>query len=295
MSTYEFGLDVLNDVLFRAGEPTDRTSEYESAAKDYISRVLWDVYTYYPWSWAKKYPPGVLQTVAKVTGAAAVTSGSTSVTLSATVAASLTNRKFVMDDQVVPYRVASHAAGSASLTLDAAYAEDTNGAGAYTVFQDEYQLLTGANGAIHPFSFWFRNRPQWMLSFVSEEELKETPWRFSSTNVLYAIALITETRVRIKPWTDVIATIEYDYAERQSVLNFTGAGSGDTPAVPREDRHVLSDWALFYLLTDKKDPDAGTHLVMAKNKLESMQAKYFPSSRGRLWLRPRQAVAHGVR
>lgn len=295
MATYEFGLDCLNDALFRASEPTDRTSDYDNAAKDYIQRVYWDCYSYAPWPWAKKYPPGVVDLAAEVTGTADFTKDSTTVTLSAAISTSMTNRKIKADNEGVPYRVAAHTAGATTLTIDATYKEATASAVAFTIFQDEYQLVTGANGAIRPFGFWYRNRPSQVFALISEEEQRASDgWLYTSANYIGSIAMITENRFRIRPWPVDAKTLEYDYAERQSVLDFTGAGAGDTPAVPRDDRQVLSDWALFYLQTDKKDPDAGTHLIMAKNKLEQMQAKYLPQIGRRLWIRPRQTVGGRV-
>ena len=44
MSNLQFSADILDDMLFRAGEPTDGTSEYESKALESLNRAyqaLW--------------------------------------------------------------------------------------------------------------------------------------------------------------------------------------------------------------------------------------------------------------
>ena len=282
MADFQFGADILQDVLFRSDEPATG-SDYEAAAKRYINRVYWDVISWAAWAWAIKYPPGVFQTVAKVTGTATVTEGSTSVTLGATVATSMINRKFQIDNEGVPYRISAHTAGTAAVTLDAAYTESTGSALAFTIFQDEYQLSTLT---IRPFSFWFRNRPQGRVTPVNDEEMRAKTWYISSVNQVFEIAMIDDQRVRIRPWTEDAITIEYDYVERQSALTFDST-STDTPIVPEDDRHVLADWACHYLQTDKNMIEkASTNLIMTKNKLDKMFDKSFPSRRVRLHMRP---------
>ena len=96
MANYFYGQDILTDVLFRGGERQDLTgsvSDYLAATKRYIMRAYYDILGDYPWPTALADPPGVISTIAKVTGTATCTEGSASVTLSATVADSLTGRK----------------------------------------------------------------------------------------------------------------------------------------------------------------------------------------------------------
>ena len=251
-NTYEFGLDILNDVLVRAGEPTSG-SEFSDQVKRYIWRGYIELLKAGPRLAAKKDPPGVISTVAKVTGTASVTEGSASVTLDATVAASMSGRKFVFDDENVPYRITAHTAGTAAVTLDATFKEDTKASAVYTIFQDEYDLATDC---LIPWRFWFRGSLSRKLTFVTEDEMTSLhPTRIISTanGPVIKIGLISEKRVRIVPWTEDAETIEYSYTIEPTELDYTGAGAGDTPIVEHADRYIVADYAFMMLLFDKND------------------------------------------
>ncbi len=292
---WDTGQDILEYVLDIAGEKTDDTSEYLEQAKRYIQRAYWDVYSWAKWPWATKYPPGVFQTVANVTGTATVTKGSASVTLGATIATSMADRKLLIDNEGIPYRILSHTAGTDAVTLDVPYTENTGSALGFTIYQDEYQLVTGANGAIRPYNFWFRNRPTDKIDFISKQEIENLPWRNQSTTFIAKIAMITDDRVRIRPWTEEAKTIEYEYAERQSPLTFDGVVGTDTPAVPVDDRHVIGDIAASFLLRQKNlYDDSDYNLNLGLGKLDKMVDKMISKTRNRLWISPRNAIGRGT-
>lgn len=292
MANYDTGSDILSDILTRASEPTNGTSDYEAAAKRYIQQAYWDIYSWARWGWNLKYPPGVFQTVDKATGTATVTKGSATVTLGASIATSMAGRKFQIDNEGVAYRVSTHTAGTATLTLDVVYTEASGSAQAFTIYQDEYQLATGANGVIKPYRFWYRNRPDTEIRILTAQD-QGRQLRYGSVYV-YDIALITNDRVRVRPWPEEAKTIEYDYSERQSALTFDSTAN-DTPAIPVDDRVVIAYLALAWLETDKNRPDkAAGAFSLAKGKIDLMLAKYLPQQIPQMRLRQAHALGAGT-
>jgi hypothetical protein len=287
---YFYGQNILQDALFRAGESvalSGSTSPYLDAAKRYLWRAYTDFLKVYPWTYAIKYPPGVLDTVAEVTGTATCTKGSTTVTLGATVAASLAGRKFYIDTEKVPYRIASHTGGTDAVTLDATYKEDSVSGGAYTVFQDELALGTDV---LRIWDAWHRNNPAKHFSIRDRHNMNRLwPNRLVSTTVGPNImAVIADKRVRIRPWTEEAETIEYDYTPVPAELDYAGSTT-DTPIIPEEDRHILADMTLYYLFVDKSEPRANqilkdiqvnlTNLISIR---EPVKFRMSPSRKGSL-------------
>jgi hypothetical protein len=287
---WDSGKLILADVLTRADEQVG--SDYDAIAKALIQDAYWKAITWAPWPWAKKYPPGVFQTVAmQDTLSGSVTKGSTAVVLSAVQANSVLNFKLYVNNEAVPYRIAAHTAGSANITLDAPYTEDTNGNCPITIFQDEYDITpAGSNGVIQPFKFWFRNRPGNELNFISKEEQDQRPWFTYSTNRIITIAMINDKIARVRPWTLDAKTIEFDYAERQPDLTFDDT-AGDIPIIPREDRIVIAHIAAAHLCEHKEMFNKfQTNSEKAEKHFWEMYKKYIPKLRHRMFIKARRSI-----
>ena len=294
MSYTTTGQDILTHVLFRGGEDVAASSDYTATTKTHIMRAYADVVRFAPFPWALKHPPGVLSLVATVTGTVSSISGVTW-TLAATIATSQVGKQIVLDGENIPYRILTHTAGTASLTVDATYTEDTT-TGAYTIFQDEYAL---ASDCMRPWWAWFRNRPMDLMEFITPDEAaSEYPRRtLYSTKYPYTLSLLRYDAnnvplVRLIPWVSEAATIEYEYGKRPPVLTFDGVAGTDTPFIPLEDRIVLADRALFYLLVDKNDDRADGHFLASQAKLEEMKLNYLGMPKARF--RPRVGARLGV-
>src|SRR3989304_5879373 len=92
MSNYTHSQDLVTDILFRNGEPTDGTSDFDSVALQYLNRgyqIVWtggaelDPSLNEKWLWLRKNPPGVLTLEPRiVNGTVRVTKGSTAITFS---------------------------------------------------------------------------------------------------------------------------------------------------------------------------------------------------------------------
>jgi len=271
MSYLTTGQDILLHTLMRGGEKQDATSPYYTRATQYVMRALADITAFAPWPWALKATPGVLSIAAAVTETASSISGTTW-TMQSSIAASQAGKKIILDSQGFPYRITAHTAGTAIITTDAAYTEATT-TGAVTIFQDEYAL---ASDCIKPWYAWFRNRTE----IIDVARGSSAFGRFPDTTVAgsYALGVIHEAAdiltVRLTPWLTTAATIDYAYTVRPSVLTWDGVVGTDTPAIPIEDRYVISDRALYYLMADKHDDRAEAALVSSQGKLIAMQTHY---------------------
>lgn len=88
---------------------------------------------------------------ALTTGTAAVTLDSREVTLSATVANSLRGQFFSVQGDSDRYRISQHTAGSASFTLEVAYASTTNATVSYKIWTDSIPLPSEAREVIQAY------------------------------------------------------------------------------------------------------------------------------------------------
>src|SRR2546425_6531767 len=132
---------VLNSLRIPTSNATEQTK-----VQALINEVYRDIWVKQDWWWALKR--GVVNTAAKyVTGTANVANLSTAVTLSSAPAAGLgsfVGRVFMVIGDTVDnnavYRIATHAAGGAALTLDAAFTGATNTAASFRIYQDTLSL-----------------------------------------------------------------------------------------------------------------------------------------------------------
>ena len=250
MSNYTYGLDILEDALFRAGEDTT-DSDYLAAAKDYVNRAYYQFLSVAPWPFAKQYPPGVIDTLAEETGTASISNGSTTITFDTGPDESMTDRKIYFDSDNTMYRITAHSSGETGATIDATLKETTKASASYTIFQDEYDL---ASDCMVPLRFWFRNNPERKIVRESDNTMFGRTHRSGLRPSRWAY--INDSKVRFNFWTEDAKTIEYDYTYAPGFLDFAGTGSGDTPIIPLQHRPLLSDWALALLLKDKDDTRA---------------------------------------
>ncbi|MDI6721817.1 MAG: hypothetical protein QMD85_05465, partial [Candidatus Aenigmarchaeota archaeon] len=292
MSNFYYGKDILQSALFRAGERTDLSggsiSDFLDAAKQYVMRGYYDTVIEYPWPLSLSSPPGIINTLDKETGTATVTKGSAAATLGATVATSLTGRKFYIDNEAVLYRIAAHTGGTADVTLDATYKEDS-GSGAFTVYQDEFSL---ASDCITIRSAWDRTDPQFPIEIIPEQMMRDLRsfgigtegWRVEE------LAVIEGGKVRIRPWPPAARTIEYVYSKRPAELTWD-ATANDIPAIiDAEHRHLLSDYAVAFLLQDKRDPGWSDMLKLYSVTLLKMKARHSLAQHMRSYPRPGQGI-----
>ena len=282
MAEFDTGQEILRNVVRRAGEvlPTE-TDESDADhlidAKLYINASYWELCALKPWTWARKRAQFV--SIAQVTGSVNSIS-TTTVTLSAVVSTSLTGRKFVLDSDGIPVRISSHSGGSAIVTLAVSY-PGTNTSGSYTIFQDEVD--TGLTDIL---SFPRVVELHWGddITMIPEGESRARYPRnhLGAVRAQY-VSFISETAIRLVPWTQDARLFEIIYNRRPSPLDF-GGGAADTPILPRDSRIAIAQRALVKIYADKRD----ARLEVAQRELDEtlsrMSATESTFGKPRIWV-----------
>ncbi len=279
MSTLNTSADILDWVLFNAGEPTDGTSDFYNITIDCLNRAYREIWTgggslapdvNEPWLWLKKDPPGVL-TLQPVynTGTAWVTNNNTAVLLSQTYPTSLAGRFFKVSDHPDVFRIASHTAGTANLQLDSVYTGDTNSAASFNAMQLEYSLAGDVFRIIAPMRVYQDSRQEIDGVDLSALE-RDYPLAYVEAGTPTRFAHVTESKIRFNRYGGTDATgyirVEYDYLAVPSDL----ADDSNQPLIPFRNRQVLADYTLFYLLQLKSDQRAADVGAQAKAGLIDM-------------------------
>jgi hypothetical protein len=289
-----YGLDIINNFLWRVRQLQllkEGQTEFYDVARDHVNRAYYEILTDKPWPWALKDPPGVLNVVAKVTGTATIAHDSTSITLGATISSSMAGRWFEIDSEEVPYRISAHTAGTASLTLDATYKEVAVSYGAFTIYKDEYTL---ASDCLRVWGAKNRNDPNGIVDVVDANYMhEELPDRSTysvnsggKNNTQITMTIVQGEKARISPWPDTDdITIEYSYCVKPtSDLSFDKT-TNDTPLVPLESRYVISDKAMFNLLSDLGDEKMLTFDGIVKRGIQKMVDNYLTSGKPKAYVK----------
>jgi hypothetical protein len=292
----QFTADLIADVLFRAGEPTDGTSTYQATVLSYLNRAYLGVCSggselmpeiRESWWWLKKYPPGLLfllplsasGTSSLVLGAwpATVTANlaTTTITFSSIVyGVSLAGWVIRIGTYPEFYRIVSHTIGTDTATLDGTWNHPTITT-SYSVGQMEYSIAADVMRILSPMRVVQRNMntDPYKIHEVDVEKLEtDYPLAEAVGGIPEVFARVSLSRVhfnRLGSTTlDDFARVEYDYLQRPAML--TSPGITEEPLVPWEWRRVLADWALLWLFMDRNDSRADAVGLSAKNTLQAM-------------------------
>lgn len=279
MANYTYVSDLLDDILFRAGEPTDSTSDFYAAALRYLNRAYQSIWMgggeLVPemdehWWWLRKTTPGVLTLQPAIaTGTVSVTNNSTSITFSSAPAVDLDNWFFQVDGHDDVFRISAHTAAAAAATLDGVYTGTDAATASYKVFKLEYSLASDVLKVIAPMRGYRDGEVRVPgMDLVALE--RDYPLATVDEGVPSAFAHVTESLVRFNRYpgrdsTDLLR-LEYDYLYEPDDLE-DGAAE---PVVPRHYRKVLSDVALMFLFIDKNDDRADAIGLAAKAGLMRM-------------------------
>jgi len=248
MSNFEdliTGRDLLFATLTECQRSASEADEYAVDTKRYIREAYWKILPANRWEWALSSTPGVITTVAKVTGSVNSISSAT-VTLSASITDSMTGRKFYMDANQGVYRISAHTAGTATLTLDGSYVE-TETSGPFTIYQDEYSVSSDVLKVWDPFQVrgqWWQEVP--ILDKPIFENFFGKGWSAGPAPLQAATEVQRDTNggrtFRFGPWSETAVSVEYDYTKFDD-LDFSGVAATDTPKVPRPHRHSIVELA----------------------------------------------------
>jgi hypothetical protein len=242
---YTYGLNIAEDAFQRAGI---QDSVVTDKMKRFVNRAYFDLLKMCEWPWALAYPPGIINTLAKVADSITATEGSATATITTlSTTTSFAGRKIYADTNQINYRILTHV--GATITLDATWKETSVTSAACTIFQDEYDL---ASDCSRPWSFKGRNclRPFRFSGAITQH----SHWDIDTYgSTIIDVAMIQYQKVRFTPWLTEAVTVEYLYCKQQAVLDFSGTAPNDVPVIPLWDRHVLADMTLLLQLYDWLD------------------------------------------
>lgn len=274
MANLQYSSDILDYILFKSGEKTDGTSDFDDVALEYLNtayRKIWmggmefDPTINEDWTWLRDKNTLTLQTKIS-TGTVSVTNNSASATLSATQATDLDDWFFKVDDHEDVFRVSAHTGGSAALTLDSVYTGDTNGTANYKVVKLEYALQSDVLHVLSPMQTQRSNGKLGRIDGIALQKIP--PPHLIRAGVPENFAQVDESTVRFDRYADSeLVRIDYRYKKRPADLTDSGS---EEPLVPLRHRHVIGNIALFDILVDKNDNRSDTVGLIAKQGLKAM-------------------------
>lgn len=282
MANYQYTTDILADILFRAGEQTDGSSDFNAVALRYLNRAYTsllmgggeiDPDCNEDWWWSRKHPPGVLNLSASYnTGTISVTNNSSTVTLSSPPIYSVEGYFLQVEGHPDIFRVVTHIATTPTVVLDSVYTGPTGTLLTYKLFKTEYDLASDVVRVISPMRIH-----QGRVNEVDGVELssleRDYPLTLIESGPPSQFAFVTESKIRFNRYGPApdsspnLIRLEYDYVYRPADL--TG-GASEEPIVPRQYRRLLADIALTFLFVDKNDDRAVMVSGLAKKGMQAM-------------------------
>lgn len=292
------GKDLFDYVLSCGGQPGGTGDDYAPQVMAAIRQAYWDFLQLHPWWFARAGRPMAISIQAKQAVTVQSITGST-VTLTASIATSQLNKKLAINANGVPYVIAAHTAGTAILTLDAAYVE-TPASGASIIFQDEYVCPATCLkpwGPLHA-----RGPLERHVDILVEREWKHRyEWKTLSGTGPVEAAYVVRGQIdaatgliapvlRVAPWGDIAMVLDGEYTEFHD-LDFSGAVATDSPKLPRPDRWVIAERALFTLWRNKNNTLADSAELKAQKKQDEMEMAHLSmASRENMYVRSQFSV-----
>ena len=280
MANFTTSADLLDDILDRAGELTDGTSDFNAAAIRHLNSAYQgilgggselDPTIHENWWWMRTDDQGVLTLNPVISaGTINVTNNSTSVTFSSGPTPSVAGRHFKVDDHADVFIISAHSGGATSATLESVYTGGTNTAVSYRVMQLDYDLNSSLIALTQQMTSYQDGR-QGIPGITLAELDRKWPKESLSSGVPRNFAMIGDQKVRFSHYggtssTDLIK-VDYEYSAEPADL----ADDSNEPIVPRIHRRILSNWALSLLLEEKGDNRAGSAGVLAQRGLQAMK------------------------
>ena len=295
--------DLKADALYRAGEPTDGTSQYDGLCYEWLTDVLRAVISggqFGPsplepvdWLWARAWPRGAIQLVQPVNADRSATATFVTGLQTVTTAPMVTNAPNlagwrVQQDQT-PARhvigVAQHdPAGNISLlTLQEPWTGATLTTNAWLAYPDTYELPVDFVRGTSP--LYISAYPNFGLPYVIDvldtpdlERLAPQPWPMTTGRTFGGLPIVAarvdERKVRFShylytPDTPLPVQIEFDYIRCPELL-----AEGSIPPIPPQHRNVLAFGLAYLILVDKDDSAHQALYGQFQGQLKAMTDEY---------------------
>jgi hypothetical protein len=288
VANYQYSSDLLDEILDRAGELTDGTSDFEASALQYLNRAYRGILSggseldpniHEQWWWLRSTAEGNLILLPEQSGSATVTNNNASVTLSAVQTPSIDEYYIRFDGTADVFRVSTHTAGTDAVTLDSVYTGAT-GSATWEAWKTDYDLASDVLSLIGPLRC---NRlSSGEIQYVSEQDFQRLyPMKNLNDGVPTHFTFVGERTVRFNKGggdtsTDYVR-VDYSYTDMPAALTDSGS---EEPLVPLQYRHVLADWGAAMLLADKDD-DRAPYFIQSAQRIVAAMAKEHRRRMGR--------------
>lgn len=150
MAQFRYGSDILDEILQKAGEPTNGNSPFETLARTYANKVnnaiicggnIFSIKVDESWAWARsRHPINIELQPEYSTGNVTCTLGSTAVTFGTAPADSLEGWFLQVSGKSTVYKITQHSAGGATAAIDANFV-NTSGGYSFRAFKLDYEIL----------------------------------------------------------------------------------------------------------------------------------------------------------
>lgn len=300
MAFNRFVRDIKEEALFRAGEPQDGTSNFDSTTDSdppvikYINRIVHDlvgagggvavgqnlaqsagVYARLvqpritDWFWARRR--GVLTTTPRqVVSATTLTNGSRAVTLTGTFVENPLGSRLVIDGfDTIPQivNVTGLTTTSATCVLDSIWPEDTTTTGGL-VARLEYDLPEDFLRFANPPSFHSGTRQPISVGSLETRDM-DFPLSGISQGVPTRAFMVSDRRIALDTYDDTGYRMEYEYIAIPAYLT-----TDDEPPLPQHYRVVLAVGAAMLMMFDKDDSRAANLASEYRELVSAMEQEH---------------------
>lgn len=280
MANLKYSSELLDDILFRAGEQTDSTSNFNAQALIYLNRAYRTLCmgggeflegNNQNWWWLRKSPSGLLTILPSYTeGTVNALNGYSIITFSGAPALDLDGWFFQVLGHGDVFRITAHTASTSTATIDMGYTGESVAAASFRVFKLEYTLASDVLRLVAPMRTRITNGG--LIEGMDSTSMDKTwPIHLAESGVPTTFSHIGEQKIRFNRYGSSTANdnyrVEYDYLYMPTDLTDSAS---EEPVVPLFYRHILSDMALAMLFIDKNDDRAALMVAAAKAGLQAM-------------------------
>jgi hypothetical protein len=280
MADYDTGRDIVEDMLSRAGELNFAVAELSEEAKRYANRAYFTIVRQFPWLFAEGYPPLSMMTTEAIKVSITVEQGSTVMTTDTPSPNEYGYRIFVEDNNV-PFRVVPDTSipiNHAKLPVPYPFSGGENLSG--YLYKDEYftpDVLIASR-------IKNMSRPNTHISIVGYEELDSTMPLSIPFGTISKASFYSEEYIRLAMIPEKPELLEIHYSKRPPKLNFTGSFTTDMPILPHDERWMIADFGLYFLMKDHGDDRADDVAAIAAGRIAELKDRQLAKMSPRIYL-----------
>jgi hypothetical protein len=280
MSDYDTGKDIVEDMLSRAGELQLDFAELSEEAKRYANRGYFTIIKQFPWLFAEGYPPMSIMTAPKMKLTVTVEQGATIIQTDLPVPNEYGYR-IVVENEPVPFRVVpdpSQALNTVIIPVPYPFSSGEN-VSAF-LYRDEYltpNVMIGNR---------LKNisRPHSQIAIVGYEEFDVSIPTGPSFGAISMATYYNEEYLKIGLVPEGPELLELHYSKRPPRLDFSGDGVTDTPILPPDERWMIADYGLYFLMKDHGDDRADSVAQVAAGRVLEIKDRQISKMSPRMFL-----------